>query len=241
MGDDLADLPVLRAVGLAACPADAAAEVRQAAHLVTTGRRRPGGRPRGRRDHLEDTRGPGTGWSHAIPAPGLSLDERQRTGAPAAPRARPVTTPSLGPDRAADMAVFKKASRSRRPSACCWRATPATSGSSRSWSRSVARPGRHQPALPWYHESETKRRGDRPGRQAVRPRALERRPRTCRSATTTTNAATGCTPRSTSGSTTASSPARPFAIIWESRDGKAAQDGDQRRGGRSTSTSRSAW
>ena len=35
VGDDLADLPVLRAVGLAACPADAVAEVRDAAHLVT--------------------------------------------------------------------------------------------------------------------------------------------------------------------------------------------------------------
>jgi 3-deoxy-D-manno-octulosonate 8-phosphate phosphatase (KDO 8-P phosphatase) len=41
VGDDLADLPVLRAVGLAACPADAAAEVQDAAHLVT---RAPGGR-----------------------------------------------------------------------------------------------------------------------------------------------------------------------------------------------------
>ena len=41
MGDDLADLPVLRAVGLAACPADAVAEVKGAAHLVT---RAPGGR-----------------------------------------------------------------------------------------------------------------------------------------------------------------------------------------------------
>jgi 3-deoxy-D-manno-octulosonate 8-phosphate phosphatase (KDO 8-P phosphatase) len=35
MGDDLPDLPVLRDVGLAACPADAAAEVRDAVHLVT--------------------------------------------------------------------------------------------------------------------------------------------------------------------------------------------------------------
>ena len=35
VGDDLADLPVLRAVGLAACPADAAAEVKVASHLVT--------------------------------------------------------------------------------------------------------------------------------------------------------------------------------------------------------------
>jgi 3-deoxy-D-manno-octulosonate 8-phosphate phosphatase (KDO 8-P phosphatase) len=41
VGDDLPDLPVLRAVGLAACPADAVDEVRDAAHLVT---RAPGGR-----------------------------------------------------------------------------------------------------------------------------------------------------------------------------------------------------
>jgi 3-deoxy-D-manno-octulosonate 8-phosphate phosphatase (KDO 8-P phosphatase) len=41
VGDDLADLPVLLAVGLAACPADAAAEVRAGVHLVT---RAPGGR-----------------------------------------------------------------------------------------------------------------------------------------------------------------------------------------------------
>jgi 3-deoxy-D-manno-octulosonate 8-phosphate phosphatase (KDO 8-P phosphatase) len=34
IGDDLPDLPVLRAVGLAACPSDAAEEVRLAAHLV---------------------------------------------------------------------------------------------------------------------------------------------------------------------------------------------------------------
>jgi 3-deoxy-D-manno-octulosonate 8-phosphate phosphatase (KDO 8-P phosphatase) len=41
MGDDLADLPVLAVAGLAACPADAAEEVRAAAHLVA---RAPGGR-----------------------------------------------------------------------------------------------------------------------------------------------------------------------------------------------------
>jgi 3-deoxy-D-manno-octulosonate 8-phosphate phosphatase (KDO 8-P phosphatase) len=41
IGDDLPDLPVLQAVGLAACPADAAEEVRCAAHLVA---RVPGGR-----------------------------------------------------------------------------------------------------------------------------------------------------------------------------------------------------
>lgn len=35
VGDDLADLPVLRSVGLAACPLDACSEVRDTAHLVT--------------------------------------------------------------------------------------------------------------------------------------------------------------------------------------------------------------
>ncbi|MDX2038295.1 MAG: HAD hydrolase family protein [Isosphaeraceae bacterium] len=35
VGDDLADLPVLGAVGFAACPADAAAEVKQAVHYVS--------------------------------------------------------------------------------------------------------------------------------------------------------------------------------------------------------------
>ena len=41
MGDDLPDLPVLADAGLAACPADAAAEVRASVHLVTHA---PGGR-----------------------------------------------------------------------------------------------------------------------------------------------------------------------------------------------------
>jgi 3-deoxy-D-manno-octulosonate 8-phosphate phosphatase (KDO 8-P phosphatase) len=41
MGDDLPDLPVLRLAGLAACPADAAFEVRGACHYVA---RAPGGR-----------------------------------------------------------------------------------------------------------------------------------------------------------------------------------------------------
>ena len=35
VGDDLPDLPALMTVGLAACPADAAAEVQDAAHLIT--------------------------------------------------------------------------------------------------------------------------------------------------------------------------------------------------------------
>ena len=35
VGDDLPDLPALLAVGLAACPVDAAAEVKAAAHLIT--------------------------------------------------------------------------------------------------------------------------------------------------------------------------------------------------------------
>jgi 3-deoxy-D-manno-octulosonate 8-phosphate phosphatase (KDO 8-P phosphatase) len=38
VGDDLVDLPLLHAAGLAACPADAIEEVRQAAHLVTVAR-----------------------------------------------------------------------------------------------------------------------------------------------------------------------------------------------------------
>ncbi len=35
VGDDLPDLPSMRAVGLAACPFDAVAEVKEAAHLIT--------------------------------------------------------------------------------------------------------------------------------------------------------------------------------------------------------------
>ena len=38
VGDDLPDLPALMTVGLAACPADAAAEVKNAAHLITRAR-----------------------------------------------------------------------------------------------------------------------------------------------------------------------------------------------------------
>jgi 3-deoxy-D-manno-octulosonate 8-phosphate phosphatase (KDO 8-P phosphatase) len=41
MGDDVNDLPLLRKVGLAACPADARPEVRDAVHFVA---RSPGGR-----------------------------------------------------------------------------------------------------------------------------------------------------------------------------------------------------
>lgn len=41
MGDDVVDLPVMRRVGLAACPADAVPEVREAAHVVSAC---PGGR-----------------------------------------------------------------------------------------------------------------------------------------------------------------------------------------------------
>ena len=36
IGDDLPDIPILLAVGLAACPADAAPEVQEVAHIVTT-------------------------------------------------------------------------------------------------------------------------------------------------------------------------------------------------------------
>jgi 3-deoxy-D-manno-octulosonate 8-phosphate phosphatase (KDO 8-P phosphatase) len=38
MGDDVNDVPLLRRVGLAACPADALAEVKEAVHLVTRAR-----------------------------------------------------------------------------------------------------------------------------------------------------------------------------------------------------------
>jgi len=41
MGDDVNDLPLLRKVGLSACPADARPEVREAVHFVA---RSPGGR-----------------------------------------------------------------------------------------------------------------------------------------------------------------------------------------------------
>jgi 3-deoxy-D-manno-octulosonate 8-phosphate phosphatase (KDO 8-P phosphatase) len=41
MGDDVNDVPLLRRVGLSACPADAMPEVRKAVHLVA---RSPGGR-----------------------------------------------------------------------------------------------------------------------------------------------------------------------------------------------------
>ena len=41
MGDDLADLPALALAGFAACPSDAAAEVRAAAHFMSAA---PGGR-----------------------------------------------------------------------------------------------------------------------------------------------------------------------------------------------------
>ncbi len=51
MGDDVNDVPLLRRVGLSACPADALPEVTEAVHLVT----RASGRPR---------RGPGAVRAH---------------------------------------------------------------------------------------------------------------------------------------------------------------------------------
>lgn len=41
VGDDIPDLPVMRRVGVAACPADAAPEIRQICHYISE---RPGGR-----------------------------------------------------------------------------------------------------------------------------------------------------------------------------------------------------
>lgn len=75
MGDDLFDLPLLRAVGLAAAPADARPEVRRAVHLVTVARggegaarefldmliglrnRAPAGGPRGRKNRVSPRQG----------------------------------------------------------------------------------------------------------------------------------------------------------------------------------------
>lgn len=41
VGDDIPDLPVMRRVGVAACPADAAPEIREICHFISD---RPGGR-----------------------------------------------------------------------------------------------------------------------------------------------------------------------------------------------------
>ena len=67
VGDDLADLPVLRAVGLAACPCDAAPEVVAIAHLVT---RSAGGRGAVREvvEHLLKRQG---SWDRLVAPPHL--------------------------------------------------------------------------------------------------------------------------------------------------------------------------
>ncbi len=69
MGDDLADLPAMALAGLAACPADAAAEVVASAHYVA---RAPGGRGAVRElvEFLLGRQGPG-GSSPSPDAPGL--------------------------------------------------------------------------------------------------------------------------------------------------------------------------
>lgn len=62
IGDDLADLPVLGSVGLAACPADAAPEVLRAAHYVAHA---PGGRGAVREVIEQILRGQGT-WESLV-------------------------------------------------------------------------------------------------------------------------------------------------------------------------------
>ena len=62
MGDDLADLPMMLAAGLAACPADAASEVVESAHFVS---QRPGGRG-AVRDLIETVLGHQGAWSRVV-------------------------------------------------------------------------------------------------------------------------------------------------------------------------------
>jgi len=64
VGDDLIDLPVLEAAGLACCPGDAHPEVRRACHVIAT---RPGGRGGARQicEHLLKQRADGS-WEKAI-------------------------------------------------------------------------------------------------------------------------------------------------------------------------------
>ena len=61
MGDDLPDLPALTRVGLAACPADAAPEVRERCHFVAGVIRRAGRRAR---PHRADSQGEGPVGRH---------------------------------------------------------------------------------------------------------------------------------------------------------------------------------
>ena len=66
VGDDLPDLPVLRAVGLAACPADAVAEVRER-RPPRHPRRREAAAPSARSSRSSSSRrGSGTAWSNAV-------------------------------------------------------------------------------------------------------------------------------------------------------------------------------
>jgi 3-deoxy-D-manno-octulosonate 8-phosphate phosphatase (KDO 8-P phosphatase) len=62
MGDDLNDLAMMRLAGYGMAPADAAAEIREAAHFVTV---RPGGRGAVREaiEHLLKARGM---WEEAV-------------------------------------------------------------------------------------------------------------------------------------------------------------------------------
>ena len=69
IGDDLPDLPVVRAVGFGVAVADACAELRQAAHYVTDAARRSGRRPR---DDRADPQGPKPlgGFDSGVPIEG---------------------------------------------------------------------------------------------------------------------------------------------------------------------------
>ncbi len=78
IGDDLADLPVLKMVGLAACPADAAEPLRRVAHLVT---RAPGGQGVVREvvERLLEVQGL---WDSILARYGAGLGSSDRSGRP---------------------------------------------------------------------------------------------------------------------------------------------------------------
>ncbi len=130
VGDDLPDLPVLRAVGLAACPADAVAEVRGAAHLVT--RAQGGAAPSAKLSRSSSNRrGSGTPWSTPGPErrPGSAIRNRA-----AGSRRSPPFPSTVGTTE--PFTCSRSSSRPGSPSPCCSGATSDTSAPSATWSTS---------------------------------------------------------------------------------------------------------
>ncbi len=130
VGDDLPDLPVLRAVGLAACPADAVAEVRGAAHIVT--RAPEGAAPSARSSRSSSgRRGSGTAWS--IPGREPRPRSAVRTRAAGRHHSPPVPSPVGSTE---PYTCSRSSSRPGRLSPCCSGATSDTSAPSATWSTS---------------------------------------------------------------------------------------------------------